>query len=154
MHMDEILRLSATQIAKHIRAGDLTAVQVTEAYLARLEAVNPIINAVTAVAPEPDAARKRSPGPTGGTMGSPRIVTSIPRWPRRMAKSCMISPDRPAPVRKTRRAVCSSWASAVKLSRATASSSALLPARMVLNVVSMVAAIASAFAAAASSVNG
>ena len=50
--MDEILRLSATQIAKHIRAGDLTAVQVTEAYLARLEAVNPIINAVTAVAPD------------------------------------------------------------------------------------------------------
>ena len=39
-------------------------------------------------------------------------------------------------------------------SGATASSSALLPARMVLNVVSMVAAMTSAFAAAASSVNG
>lgn len=50
--MDELLQLSATQLAKRIRSGELSAVAVTEAYLARIEAINPVINALTVVAPD------------------------------------------------------------------------------------------------------
>ncbi|MDW4499380.1 amidase family protein [Sulfitobacter sp. D35] len=44
--MTELFRLSAVEIAAGIRARAFSAVEVTEAHLARLEAVNPAINAV------------------------------------------------------------------------------------------------------------
>ena len=81
--MDDILRISATQIAQRIRAGEFTAVQVTEAYLARLEAVNPVINAVTVVAPdalryarEADA-RQAAGEPLGPLHGVPFSVKDV-----------------------------------------------------------------------------
>lgn len=42
----DIWRLSATELAAHTRAGDLSAEASTEATLARMEAVNPALNAV------------------------------------------------------------------------------------------------------------
>jgi len=44
--MPDTWRLSATEIATAVRTGDLSAVEVTKAHLARLDAVNPAINAV------------------------------------------------------------------------------------------------------------
>ncbi len=48
--MDDICFAPATQLIQAIRAGALSAQDVTAAYLARIEAVNPRLNAVTIVA--------------------------------------------------------------------------------------------------------
>ena len=45
--MDELCRKGATELAALIRRGQVTSGEVVEAYLARIEAVNPDINAVT-----------------------------------------------------------------------------------------------------------
>ncbi|OYV34386.1 MAG: amidase [Rhodospirillales bacterium 20-64-7] len=50
--MNEIWRLSATELAAKIRARELSARDAAQAALARLEAVNPAINAVVAHDPE------------------------------------------------------------------------------------------------------
>ncbi len=52
--MGQIWQLSATEIAASVRSGKLSAVEVTKAHLARLEQVNPALNAV--VQEFPDAA--------------------------------------------------------------------------------------------------
>jgi len=52
---EEVLNWSATRTAKAIAAGEMSAVEVTDAYLARIEATNPVINAVCT--PNPDARR-------------------------------------------------------------------------------------------------
>jgi len=44
--MDELIYASATALAKAIRAKEVSAVEVMEAYLRRIEAVNPKLNAV------------------------------------------------------------------------------------------------------------
>jgi amidase len=44
--MTEIWQLTATEVAAHVRARKLSAVEATQAALARLDAVNPRINAV------------------------------------------------------------------------------------------------------------
>ena len=72
----ELHELTATQAAAHIREGDITARALCEAVLARLEAVNPAINAVVTRMDEEalrsaeaiDDARKRgeAPGPLAG----------------------------------------------------------------------------------------
>jgi amidase len=57
---DEICTLTATELAAQIRARGLSAAEVMEAHLLRIERVNPLVNAiVTAVPPEQalDAAR-------------------------------------------------------------------------------------------------
>ena len=46
--MSDLWRLSAAETARLVRAGDLRARDVAEAALARLDAVNPKINAVVA----------------------------------------------------------------------------------------------------------
>lgn len=50
--MSEIWQLQASDIAARVRAGGLSAVEVTEAHLERLGAVNPAINAVVQEFPE------------------------------------------------------------------------------------------------------
>jgi amidase len=50
--MTEIWELSATRIATAVRSGELSAVEVTEAHLKRLDEVNPRINAVVREFPE------------------------------------------------------------------------------------------------------
>ena len=44
--MDKIINLSAFEMAEMMRTGDLTALEVIEAHIARIEAVNPQLNAV------------------------------------------------------------------------------------------------------------
>jgi amidase len=48
----EIREMTATRIAAEVRARRFSAVDVTQAHLARLEAVNPAINAVVQECPE------------------------------------------------------------------------------------------------------
>lgn len=74
--MNEVLYWSASRMAAEIRAGNLTSRQITEACLARIEAVNPAINAVVQLVPERAlqeaealdrlAARKQFKGPLHG----------------------------------------------------------------------------------------
>ena len=49
---DEMGFLTATQLAAMIRAGELSAVEVTEACLERIEAINPKVNAIVTFTPE------------------------------------------------------------------------------------------------------
>lgn len=72
----ELFELSATEVAARVASGDVTAREVCEAVLARMDAVNPAINAIVArrdeealrAADEVDAARARGkpPGPMAG----------------------------------------------------------------------------------------
>lgn len=74
--MTDLYRLSATEIARAVRGGTLSAVDVTEAHLSRMDAVNPALNAVVAecrdealaAAREIDAAIAggEDPGPLAG----------------------------------------------------------------------------------------
>lgn len=50
--MTEIWEMTATRIAEEVRARRLSAVEATQAHLARLDAVNPAINAVVQECPE------------------------------------------------------------------------------------------------------
>ncbi len=50
--MSELWRLSASEIAKLVKKGEVSAVEVTNSALARLDEVNPAINAVVAEMPE------------------------------------------------------------------------------------------------------
>jgi fatty acid amide hydrolase 2 len=45
---DELLTVSAVELARRIRAGEVTSRAVVEAHIARIEAVNPTLNAVVA----------------------------------------------------------------------------------------------------------
>ncbi len=74
--MSELFRLTAREIARRVREGEVSAAEVAEDALARLAAVNPAINAVIAEMPDEaraaaaqvDAARARGadPGPLAG----------------------------------------------------------------------------------------
>ncbi|MFI1995635.1 amidase [Actinoplanes sp. NPDC020271] len=68
---EELWRLSATRQAAAVRAGDLSAVELTEQHLSRIAQVNPAINAITQLladqALEDAAAIDRNPaGPLAG----------------------------------------------------------------------------------------
>src|SRR5437868_362143 len=52
---EQLWQLSAGELAARIARGELSAVEVVEAHIARIEAVNPRLNAI--VAPRFDAAR-------------------------------------------------------------------------------------------------
>jgi amidase len=56
--MDEIIYASATEIARAIRAKEISSAEVVEAHLARIEEVNPKLNAVVQLTA--DAARARA----------------------------------------------------------------------------------------------
>jgi amidase len=73
---DELWRTSATELATAIRRRERSCVEVMEAHLARIEAVNPLLNAIVTLDPElgrreaaaADAAlgRGEAPGPLHG----------------------------------------------------------------------------------------
>jgi amidase len=73
---DELWRRSATELATAIRRRELSCVEVMEAHLARIEAVNPLLNAIVTLDPELGAreaaaadaalARDEAPGPLHG----------------------------------------------------------------------------------------
>lgn len=71
--MHESLRWSATGIAARIGAGDITAVEVVDAHIRRIEAVNPALNAV--VADRFDAAREEA---RAVRPGDPRPLAGVP----------------------------------------------------------------------------
>ena len=61
--MSEVWRLSATELAQRIADRQLSSAEVVEAHLARIDAVNPALNAVVRVlADEARAARSRRIG--------------------------------------------------------------------------------------------
>ncbi len=68
MDVDELVWLDATSLAGLIRAGDVTAVEVVQAHLDRLERVGERVNAFVTVLGEQalDAARRPAPGPLAG----------------------------------------------------------------------------------------
>src|SRR5690242_20053468 len=76
-----IIRLSASELAARIRQGDLTALAAVEAHIARIEAVNPTLNAVVvkrydqARAEAREADRRQAAGePMGPLHGVPMTV--------------------------------------------------------------------------------
>ena len=48
--MDEITRLGAAELARQIRIGDTSPLEVVDAHIARIEEVEPHINALMAAA--------------------------------------------------------------------------------------------------------
>ena len=46
MNYDEYVRLDATALARLVRAGDVTPLELLEIAVARLDRVNPLVNAV------------------------------------------------------------------------------------------------------------
>ena len=69
---DDICSLSATEMARLIRAGELSAREVMEAHLARIDQINPAVNAIVTLLPERamDAARAADEAfATGRTIG-------------------------------------------------------------------------------------
>jgi Asp-tRNA(Asn)/Glu-tRNA(Gln) amidotransferase A subunit family amidase len=77
---DELTRLSASRAAASIRGGELSPVELTEAYLRRIESLNPRLNAVVTLAPDAldqarEAERKLTRGETLGALhGVPLTV--------------------------------------------------------------------------------
>ena len=52
MEATGICDLTIADLSKRIAGGDLSPVEVTEAHLARIDALNPVVNAFTTVAHE------------------------------------------------------------------------------------------------------
>ncbi len=82
--MDQLLCASATTLAQHIRAKDVSSEEIVNAYLQRIEAVNPQLNAVVQLtadtactqAREADAALARD-STTGPLHGVPFTVKDV-----------------------------------------------------------------------------
>lgn len=66
----ELWSRSATDLARLIRKGDVSSVEVVESHLRRIEAVNPCVNAVTVVLGDSalEAARKADASPGAGPL--------------------------------------------------------------------------------------
>ena len=59
----ELCFLPATELAARIRRRDVSPVEVVEAYLRRIEARNPVVNAYTLVSATRRARRRVAPRP-------------------------------------------------------------------------------------------
>ncbi|HET8990211.1 MAG TPA: amidase [Acidimicrobiales bacterium] len=69
---DELWRESATTLAQRIRAREVSSREVVESHLARIDAVNPLVNAVVEVRPEAalaEATRADEVTAAGGALG-------------------------------------------------------------------------------------
>jgi amidase len=76
MNRDELATLDATDQAELVRRGDLTAVELVEAAIERIEALNPTLNAV--ITPMYDQARAAAAAnPTGPFGGVPFLVKDL-----------------------------------------------------------------------------
>ena len=60
--MDELIQVSATELARRIRSGECTSEEVVRVHLDRIATVNPLINAVVQV---PEDAMDRARGADG-----------------------------------------------------------------------------------------
>lgn len=79
--MDEIFYATATELAQRLKSRQLSAVEVMEAFIDRIEAVNPAINALVALrAPDElleDAKRADAMGASGALHGLPVAVKDL-----------------------------------------------------------------------------
>ena len=74
---DDIVFADATELARRIRERSLSPVEVAQAHLDRIEAVNPALNALVAF---PEGVIER--GPRGGSRrGAGRVLGPAPRRP-------------------------------------------------------------------------
>lgn len=74
--MESLFQLDAVGLAEKIRRREVSAVEVTEAALARIERLNPIYGAVVGVEPEAALAQARTPG-EGALAGVPWLVKDL-----------------------------------------------------------------------------
>ncbi len=81
---DELVEATATELAHGLRAGELSAREVLEAHLRRIEAVNPAVNAVVTLVPERAAAEAAAAdetlargGPVGALHGLPIAIKDL-----------------------------------------------------------------------------
>ena len=72
----ELTQLSASEIAAGVTAQKFSAAEVVEAHLARIEEVNPAVNAVVTVLARGGAGSGGRPGRAGGRRGAGPV-----RWP-------------------------------------------------------------------------
>jgi len=52
MPVNEICYMNATELARRIKSGELSAKEVMEAHLSRIELVNPKVNAIVTFLPD------------------------------------------------------------------------------------------------------
>ena len=84
---DELWRSSATELAAAIRRREVSCVEVMEAHLARIEAVNPLLNAIVTLDAELGPARgARRPTPPSGATRRPGRCTAC-RSPSRTSRT-------------------------------------------------------------------
>ncbi len=79
--MCDITRLSAVEISRQIQSGGLSSVEVVGAFLDRIEALNPRLNAIVSLRSRADilsdAARADSAAPTGWLHGMPMAIKDL-----------------------------------------------------------------------------
>lgn len=95
--MADLIKLTAAEIAAKIAAGEVTAVEVTEAHLARIEAVDEKVHAFLHVDREGALAR-----PVRSTRSAPAAKSSV-RWPVSRSRSRTSSRRRGSPPPSARR---------------------------------------------------
>lgn len=76
--MNDIWRLSATELASHIRSRKISAREAASAALARLDAVNPAINAVVEHRPDEVLARADAVDAAIAKGGQPGLLAGVP----------------------------------------------------------------------------
>ena len=77
----DIARLDATAQAALVRAGDVTAFDLAEAAIARIEALNPALNAIASKGFEAGRALARSGPPAGVFSGVPFLIKDLIEFP-------------------------------------------------------------------------
>lgn len=77
---DEIFMFDALGQAELVRTGEVRPIDLVEAALARIEALNPALNYVASL--DPDAARRRASEPLSGPFaGVPTLIKDVLGWP-------------------------------------------------------------------------
>ena len=84
--MDELIYVSATALARAIRTKQVSALEVGDAYLARIEAVNPRLNAVVQVTAEQARAAAQT---ADSALARGEVAGPLHRAPRSLALSAM-----------------------------------------------------------------
>jgi len=106
MKADEICFLPAHELVRHIRARELSALEVMDAHLAQTERVNPAVNAIVTYLPElarggaqavdVALARGDDPGPLAGLPVDPEVTETLKAQRRVFADlGCLIEDATP-----------------------------------------------------------
>jgi amidase len=78
MSNQEICFLSAEDLVKRIRSKDLSAVEVMEAHLAQIDRINPIVNAIVTLLPEPAMSQAKAADEAMATGKKPGALHGLP----------------------------------------------------------------------------